>query len=496
VTATRPRRFGTMRVRVTAVATIAVAVVLLVASAMLVISQRAGLIDQLDDTLSAEAEAIAESLTAGDALQVRDDDDRVVVVIGPDGVMATSPDDVDVEEFGTGAIDGDRGDDARDVTVAGDAYRMVSTSFDPAEASAGGDAGDPDPGDDDGDDAGDGDDDGDAAVEDGDGVVLVAASREDVDESVAELTASLLWIVPLAVLALLGIVWLVVGRTLRPVEQIRAEVADIGVAELDKRVPEPAGGDEIARLAVTMNEMLDRLERSVRRQQRFVADASHELRTPLTRMRTELEVDEADPSSADVAATRRSQLHEIARLQAMIEALLVLARADADTPTTPAGTVDLDDIVLEEIRTLQQSPVVVDATGVSAAQVVGDAGELRRLVRNLIDNAARHARSTVTIELTEIGTMAVLTVTDDGPGIPPDRRAEVFERFSRLDESRTAASGGAGLGLAIVNDIITRAHGTISLDAGPSGGARFVVVIPTKRTAHSRQTSRISDGQR
>ena len=133
------------------------------------------------------------------------------------------------------------------------------------------------------------------------------------------------------------IVWIVVGRTLRPVERIRAEVADIGVAELDRRVPEPPGDDEIARLAVTMNAMLERLERSVSRQQRFVADASHELRTPLTRMRAELEVDDNDPANADPAATRRSQLDEIVGLQQMLEDLLILARSDAGTPTGRPG---------------------------------------------------------------------------------------------------------------------------------------------------------------
>ena len=229
----------------------------------------------------------------------------------------------------------------------------------------------------------------------GEGTVFVAGARDDVDESIAELTTSLAWIVPLAVLALLAVVWMVVGRTLRPVERIRAQVAGIGVAELDRRVPEPGGDDEIARLAVTMNEMLARLERSVRRQQRFVADASHELRTPLTRMRAELEVDERDPAGADAAATRRSQLEEIAGLQRMIEDLLLLARSDAGTPSRRSEPVDLDDIVLEEIRASGRSAITVDASRVSAAQVLGDPDELRRVVRNLIDNACRHANTNV-----------------------------------------------------------------------------------------------------
>ena len=291
---------------------------------------------------------------------------------------------------------------------------------------------------------------------------------DDVDEAIAELVASLAWIIPLATVALAALVWFVVGRTLRPVERIRAEVAEIGLGELDHRVPEPPGDDEIARLAVTMNEMLARLEASARRQQQFVADAAHELRTPLTRMRTELEVD----------AARASQLDEIVALQRMIDDLLLLARGDAGGARR-AERVDLDDLVLDELRALPAPPPTVDRRGVSAAQVIGDRDELRRVVRNLLDNARRHATASVTVELAEGDGRATLAVTDDGPGIPTDRRAEVFERFSRLDAARSAGGGRAGLGLAIVHDIVARHGGTVTVDDGPAGGARFVVDLPT-----------------
>ena len=285
-------------------------------------------------------------------------------------------------------------------------------------------------------------------------------------------------IVPLAVVVLAALVWLVVGRTLRPVERMRAEVASIGLAELDRRVPEPPGDDEIARLAVTMNEMLARLEHAARRQQRFVADASHELRTPLTRMRTELEVDERHPDEADPAATRRSVLEEIAGLQRLIDDLLVLARTDGE-PTRRAEPVDLDDLVLEEIRAADGAPISIDGHAVSAAQVVGDRDELRRVVRNLLDNARRHATTAVSVELTERGGQAVLVVADDGPGVPAERRDEVFERFSRLDEARSGGAGRAGLGLAIVHDIVVRHGGTVVVADAPGGGARFVVALPS-----------------
>jgi signal transduction histidine kinase len=226
-----------------------------------------------------------------------------------------------------------------------------------------------------------------------------------------------------------------------------------------------------------MNDMLARLQHAVVRQQRFVADASHELRTPLTRMRTELEVDERNPERADAAATRRSQLDEIAGLQRLIEDLLTLARSDAGAIETRSDAVDLDDIVLEEARAATGSASSFDVGQVSAAQVRGDAEALRRVVRNLFDNARQHAATRVTIGLAERDGSAVLTVDDDGPGVPPERRDDIFDRFARLDESRTGG-GHAGLGLAIVADIVTRHGGSVAVDGAPSGGARFVVTLP------------------
>jgi signal transduction histidine kinase len=290
----------------------------------------------------------------------------------------------------------------------------------------------------------------------------------------------LLWVIPLAVVALVAVVWLIVGRTLRPVERIRTEVASIDMAELDRRVPVPGGGDEIARLAVTMNDMLARLESSSRRQQQFVADASHELRTPLTRMRTELEVDERDPQHADPSATRRSQLDEIAGLQQMIDDLLLLARSDAGTPSTESETVDLDDIVLDEVRAVGPSVVTIDTTHVSGAQVVGSRRELQRVVRNLLDNARRHARDSVVVSLDERDGSARLVVSDDGPGIAPEDRQKALERFTRLDASRSGA-GRSGLGLAIVDDIVRRHGGGTAIDEAPGGGARVTVTLPIDR---------------
>jgi signal transduction histidine kinase len=262
---------------------------------------------------------------------------------------------------------------------------------------------------------------------------------------------------------------------------MRAQMAEITASNLGGRIPEPGTGDEIDRLARTMNETLARVEDAVRQQQRFVADASHELRSPLTRIRTELEVDLAQPGGdADPTATERSVLVETIGLQRLVDDLLHLARSDADATEIVGVSVDLDDIVLGETRRLvERGEVNVDSRRVSAANVTGVPSQLTRAVQNLLDNAERHASTTVTITLSETDGVARLTVSDDGAGIPEDKRNEVFERFTRLDEARTRDAGGTGLGLAITRDIVERHGGTIRLADGPA--TIFVVELPARR---------------
>jgi signal transduction histidine kinase len=314
---------------------------------------------------------------------------------------------------------------------------------------------------------------------DGPLVLHVAGGLDDVDESTDVLATTLTVAIPALTAVLAVLIWTLVGRTLRPVEAIRAEVAAIGGSDLHRRVPQPGGDDEIARLARTMNAMLDRVEDATGRQQRFVADASHELRSPLTRIRSELEVDLAHPGTAALATTHRSILDETIALQRLVEDLLHLARSDAGALTTRHEPVDLDDVVLRAAEGLRAGRrVKVDISAVSAAQVRGDPDQLGRCVRNLTDNAARHAASTVTLTLSEQDHTAVLSVADDGPGIPADQRDRVFERFTRLDEARAATAGGTGLGLAITREIIQRHDGTITIDQAHHPGTRFVVTLP------------------
>ena len=309
--------------------------------------------------------------------------------------------------------------------------------------------------------------------------LVVAKNLDDVNESVHILRSLLALSIPVVLSTLAILVWWLTGRVLRPVEAIGAEVASMQGTELHRRVPVPGSYDEISRLARTMNSLLDRIEHATERQRRFVADASHELRSPLTRIRTDLEVGIAHPEAADPDKMYRSLLADATQLQELIEDLLFLARSEAGSVGRPSAPVDLDDLVLDEARRLRdRGRVRVDAGAVSAARVLGDPNQLARVIRNLATNAERHAATTVTFELREYAGHSELVVADDGPGVPSEHHAAVFKRFTRLDEARSQDAGGSGLGLAIANDIVTRHAGTIGIASSDGEGARFVVTMP------------------
>jgi signal transduction histidine kinase len=318
-----------------------------------------------------------------------------------------------------------------------------------------------------------------AETEDGDRViVLVGRALEPADETVGSVVRVLLVGVPVLVALVALTTWAVVGRALRPVGAITSEVQSITAAGLDRRVPEPSAQDEIGRLARTMNAMLERLEAARDRQRRFVSDASHELRSPIASMRHQLEVALAHPGEVDVSRLVRDLLADDLRVQQVVDDLLLLARSDEDAER-PHVAVDLDDVVLAAVRAARGlEEVRVDATGVGAARVQGDPTHLAVVVRNLVDNAVRHARSLVAVQLSTSGQTVLLRVDDDGPGVPPDDRERVFERFTRLDDARTRSRGGAGLGLAIVRQLVARHHGTVRCTEAPIGGARFEVRLP------------------
>ena len=309
-------------------------------------------------------------------------------------------------------------------------------------------------------------------------VVYAASPLEPVDEAVQATAIGLAVTVPLLLLIVGGTSWVLVGRALRPVEELRTEVADITASDLDRRVPEPEIQDEIGRLARTMNEMLARLQTAHERQRRFVGDAAHELRSPVANILTQLEVGLAHRKDTDWVPLAQSLHRDGVRLDQLSEQLLVLSRADADAAGQPLQDVDLDELVLAEVEALRaRGKVRVDLPEFSAARLTGRPEELRMVVRNLLDNAERHARQLVTVRLWTTAEAAELAVADDGAGIPPDYRERVFERFYRMDSARDRRSGGAGLGLAIVRDVALGYGGTAWV-ADSADGAEFHVRLP------------------
>ena len=432
----------TIRFRITAIAVVLSGVLLAAVSLLTINALRWQLTDNLDEGLGQRADTIAAVVADRPPDQVSTDEDLLVQVVDTDGKVLASSANLAGAAPITSTQPGLRV--VTNVPGRNESFRVLIRQIDSSEGPVS---------------------------------LIVGINNDDVTEPATILSRLLAILVPAAVLLLGALVWWLTGRTLRPVERMRIEIAEITASNLGRRVAEPATGDEIDRLAHTMNDTLDRLEGAILRQQRFVADASHELRSPLTRIRSEIEIGIATGEPADQATRERSVLDETINLQHLVDDLLQLARSDEGLADSEFDPVDLDDIVLREARRLRErARVVVDTRSVSAAHISGDARQLTRAVRNLLDNAERHASSTVTITLAEVDGQVRLTVADDGDGIPLEARQLIFERFARLDDARTRDAGGTGLGLAIVRDIIQRHGGTVTLDSGPA--TRFVVALP------------------
>ena len=311
--------------------------------------------------------------------------------------------------------------------------------------------------------------------------VIAAAPVDQVARSVDALRETL-WIGLPALIALVAAVaWVLVGRALRPVDAMRAEVDEITGSTMHRRVPEPSTSDEIGRLARTMNAMLGRLDATATRQRQFVSDASHELRSPVAAIRTSLEVARRKPDRTDWPTAVDTALAEEARLEALLDDLLLLAAQDENGATAiRPQPVNLTALATTEARRPRRVPVEVVHWPVDgqALEIAAAGDELAHAVSNLVDNAARYATSVVRITLSCYEDTARIIVDDDGPGIPPADRERVFERFTRLDDSRARPQGGSGLGLAVVRAIISRHHGQIRIEDSPLGGARLIAEFP------------------
>jgi len=329
-------------------------------------------------------------------------------------------------------------------------------------------------------------------------LIVAAVPLRDVRGALQALRTVLVLVVP-AVAALVAVTcWLLVGSALRPVTALRRGADEIGAGDAPGapqpppdttgpsrapgRLPEPTADDELAALARTLNQMLARLDAAAQRERGFLADAAHELRSPIATLRTSLEVALAHPAGVDWPDTATGLHLDVLRLGRLVDDLLALARLDSGT-TRPAQLVNLADIACQTVTAsgaggsrpgttphvvLQAEPVLVNVPPEA----------LRRAVANLVDNARRAARQTVRISTYRQGDDAVLYVDDDGPGIPASDRERIFERFGRLDDSRSRDDGGTGLGLAIVRATARSAGGDVSVTDSPLGGARFALQLP------------------
>ena len=308
-------------------------------------------------------------------------------------------------------------------------------------------------------------------------VILVASPLEVQTDTLRTVGLLLLAATPLLVALVAVAVWILVGRSLKTVERIRRQVAEIDGRRLHERVEVPPTGDEIAALASTMNQMLDKLEQSDNLHRAFFSDASHELRSPLSTLVTTAEVASLDESGRTWLDMQQTVLNESSRMQSLVEDLLTLAKVDSRQLQLDVQDVDLEDVLDAEIKRLRTVSSMQINAELQPTRVRGDERRLMQVFRNLMDNAARHAKSTIMVGMERRPGELVVSVDNDGEIISEEDRNRVFERFARLDASRSSDGGGSGLGLAITREIMV-AHGGTVLAAESEGWCRFQVILP------------------
>lgn len=303
---------------------------------------------------------------------------------------------------------------------------------------------------------------------------------ENIERSIGALTGALWLGLPVLAMASGLMTWIVADQALVPVGIMTRRVRELTATTLDARVPVPDTRDELAELASTMNQMLDRLHYASLAQRQFVSDASHELRSPVASIRTQLETAMMFPDDVDWPEIAKIVLAEDARIEHLVGNLLAMARLE-EGRHGPQSEVDLDELVLGQVPRITQ--VAVDARGVRGGRVWANVDELTSVVRNLLDNAVRHAQSRVAVAVYETGPWVAYVVDDDGPGVPDDERDRIFDRFARLQEGRSRDQGGSGLGLALSKRIVDHSGGRIEVADSPLGGARFIAWFPSSSWA-------------
>ncbi|HEY2043041.1 MAG TPA: ATP-binding protein [Jatrophihabitans sp.] len=310
--------------------------------------------------------------------------------------------------------------------------------------------------------------------------VLVATDLGRVMESSRLLQRYLMFGAPVAVAIMAAVTWWFVGLTLRPVTALQRGAAQLSASGLSRsRLPVPTAEDEIHSLATTLNDMLDRLDVATTKQRRFVGDAAHELRSPIASLRLQLEIAGRLGESAELRELSEDALIDVARLTNLIDDLLALARSDERGALASRAPVRLDELACSLVAGYRDARVSVTMLPSEPVTVIADRDGLNRVMVNLVDNGIRYGRSQVTVAVTTVtgpprgsqpgAPWALLTVADDGPGVPANKRERVFDRFYRMDTARSRAAGGTGLGLSIVREIVTAHGGTATLHDNEPG---------------------------
>ena len=463
-------RSWSLRLRLTLASLAIAAVAVAIAIALLLFVLERSLIDELDESLTQLVSDAAEEteLFGSDGIFLSGDPRVVSAVFDQSGQALASPlfDDIEPADIlqslvGTPAEGGTPLEEPIEIALPLDGFersRVLTTAF--------------------------GEDfvDDDGVIFEGfeQGFVFVARSRQSVDDTVRRVTFAAIPIGLGLALSVGLLTWLLTGRSLRPVDRIRREVDAIGsTSELARRVPLTGRGDEIDDLALTMNQMLARLEAGQEQQTRFVSDAAHELRSPVASMIAQLDVELAHPDPALWEETAGHLRDDAGRLERLIDDLLALARSEANVERGGLARVALRDLVLDVVASTSVEGVVVDTSGVEPAVVAGSADQLRRVIVNLLANARRHATAQVRVAVTSKEGLVRLTIDDDGDGVAVDDRQRIFDRFVRLDASRSRDAGGSGLGLALVRELVVAHDWRVGVTDAPSGGARFVVELLT-----------------
>jgi heavy metal sensor kinase len=322
----------------------------------------------------------------------------------------------------------------------------------------------------------------------GPAIVRVARAEDEIHAQWQNLLAVFLLAVPLAVLASAGIGYVLAGRALAPLARMAERARSITADRLNERLPVENADDELGQMATVFNRTLSRLEESFARLARFTADASHELRTPLTALRSVGEVGLRDRRSADeYRDIIGSMLEEADHLTRLVDSLLTLSRGDAGQLHLMPAAFDLADIArdaIAQLDVLAEEKNVRLTLDASPAPIFADRLTLRQAAVNLVDNGIKYSPEggAVRVRVQQDGSRCVLAVTDEGPGIPVADRARVFDRFYRVDRSRThahASVGGTGLGLAIAKWAVTANGGDITLDSSDGAGSTFTISLPT-----------------